>query len=184
MVDTWSVCNNQGWSRISLCLGNCLNSLSHISAHTNLCNIHIAIAGNACKVFLLNVLAACSELCNSTCLGSLGGLAACVGVNLGIVYHDVDVLAGCQHVVYAAETDIVSPSVTAEYPLGLLSQEIFILNNVSADIAVNAVQNCNQLIGSSAVQSADAKCIKPLLAGCLHLVSSLLVSHYALNLSL
>ena len=71
--------------------------------------------------------------------------------------------------VYTAETDIVSPSVTAEYPLGLLSQEIFILNNVSADIAVNAVQSCNQLIGSSAVQSADAKCIEPFLAGCLHL---------------
>ena len=71
-----------------------------------------------------------------------------------------------------------------QIPTGLLGQEIFILNNVSADVAVNTVQDSHQLIGSGSVQCAHAKCIKPFLAGCLHLFSSLLVVHNALNLSL
>ena len=60
---------------------------------------------------------------------ALEGLSACVGVNLCIEYHDVDVLAACKYVVNAAESDIVSPSVTAEYPLGFLSEEVFVLKD-------------------------------------------------------
>ena len=36
-------------------------------------------------------------------------------IHICIINHDVDVLTGCQHVVYTAEADIVSPSVTTEY---------------------------------------------------------------------
>ena len=38
--------------------------------------------------------------------------------------------------VYAAEADIVSPSVTAEYPLGLLSQVVLVCYDVLAGRAV------------------------------------------------
>ena len=39
----------------------------------------------------------------------------------------------------AAETDIISPSVAAEYPLGLLSEEILILHDIFADLTVAAL---------------------------------------------
>ena len=59
--------------------------------------------------------------------------------------------------VNTAESDIVSPSVTTEDPLGFLSQEVFILNDVFAYIAVNASSRCSyQLIGSSTVGCADS----------------------------
>ena len=122
MVDTRSVCNDQGRSRICLSLSDCLDGLVHISTHGDLCNVYIAIAHSDCsKVFLLNFFTACSELSNSTCRSSLGGLSACVGVNLSVEYHDVDILAACKYVVNTVESDIVSPSVTTEDPLGLLS---------------------------------------------------------------
>ena len=103
------------------------------------------------KIFLLHIFTACSELCNSTCRCSLGGLSACVGVNLCIEYHDVDVFAGSKNVVNTAESDIVCPSVTAEDPLGFLSKEVFVLNDVLAYWAVNSLQCGNQLVCSSAV---------------------------------
>jgi hypothetical protein len=56
--------------------------------------------------------------------GGLGALAAGVGVNLGIVHHDVDVLARGQHVVDAAEGDVVSRAVAAEYPVGFLGEQV------------------------------------------------------------
>ena len=60
-----------------------------------------------------------------------GGLSACVGVNLGIEYHYVDIFSAGKYVVNTAESDIVSPSVTTEDPLGFLSEEVFVLNDVS-----------------------------------------------------
>ena len=45
---------------------------------------------------------------------SLGGLAAGVGVHLGVEHKDVDVVARGQDVVKAAEADIVGPTVAAE----------------------------------------------------------------------
>ena len=52
----------------------------------------------------------------------LGSLSACVGVNLGIEYHDVDILAASKYMVNTAESDIVCPSVTTEDPLGFLAE--------------------------------------------------------------
>ncbi len=137
MVDTRSVSDDQGRSRICLCLSDCLYGLSHISTHGDLCYIYITIGHcDACKVFLLGLFTTSCELSDRTGLGSLGSLSTGVGVNLGIEYHDVDVFAGSKNMVNAAESDIVSPSVTTEDPLGLLSQEVFILNDVFADIAI------------------------------------------------
>ena len=81
-------------------------------------------------------------------------------------------------------SDIVSPAVAAEYPLRLLGQEIFVVNNVLAVRAVNAAKSSNQLVRSSTVQSADAEGIHPLLAGSLHFLGSVLICHNLLYLGL
>ena len=160
MVDTRSVCNDQGRSRICLSLSDCLDGLVHISTHGDLCNVYIAVAHSDCsKVFLLNFFTACSELSNSTCRSSLGGLSACVGVNLSVEYHDVDILAACKYVVNAVESDIVSPTVTTEDPLGLLSQEIFVLDDVLACRAVNVLKSSYEFVSCSTVCSTDTECI-------------------------
>ena len=144
MVDTRSVSHDQGRTRICLCLSDSLNSLSVISTHGDLSYVYIAVRHcDACKIFLLGLFTASCELSYSTSLGSLGGLTAGVGVNLGIEYHNVDVLTGSKDMVYAAEADIVSPSVTTEYPLGLLSQIVLVCYDVLAGRAVNAFQSCN-----------------------------------------
>src|SRR5699024_6260016 len=123
------------------------------------------------KVFLLRLFTACCELCCSTCLRSLGGLPACIGVNLCIEYHDVDVLAACKYVVNAAESDIVSPSVTTEYPLGFLSQQVFVLENfvLLGKVAAAAFQSCYKLVCSCSVCSPACECIKVLFRSCLYI---------------
>ena len=45
--------------------------------------------------------------------------------------------------VNTAESDIVSPSVTTEDPLGLLSQKVFVLYNILAEITVASFQSGN-----------------------------------------
>ena len=88
-------------------------------------------------------------------LCSLGSLSACVGVNLGIEYHDVDILAACKYMVNTAESDIVCPSVTTEDPLGLLSQGKSLFFRIScAFVASACFQSSYQLVGSCAVGSA------------------------------
>ena len=49
-----------------------------------------------CQILLLDVLTAGGELSDCAHVGSLGSLSAGVGVNLGIEYQDIDVLAGSQ----------------------------------------------------------------------------------------
>src|SRR5699024_9385742 len=119
VVDTRSVSNDQGRSRISLSLCDRFYGLCVVSAHSDLSNVYIAVAHcDACQVFLLHFFTACCELCNCAGRCSFGRLSACVGVNLGIEYHDVDILSACENMVNTAESDIVSPSVTTEDPLG------------------------------------------------------------------
>ena len=111
--------------------------LVEVSTHGDLCYIYIAIAHcDASQIFLLHFFTTCCELCYCTGRSSLGSLSTCIGVNLGIEYHDVDIFAACQYMVNTAESDIVSPSVTTEDPLGFLSQEVFVLDDVFACIAV------------------------------------------------
>ena len=141
MVDTWSISDDQRWSRICFCFCNCFNSLVEVSTHSNLCYVYITIAhSDGSHIFLLNLFTACSELCNSTCRCRFRRLSACVGVNFCIEYHYVDILSGSQYMVNTAEADVVCPAVTAEYPLGFLSQEVFVLNDIFAYIAVNTFQ--------------------------------------------
>ena len=117
-------------------------------------------------------------------LGRLGSLSACVGVNLGIEYHDVDILAACKYVVNTAESDIVSPSVTTEDPLGLLSQDNLCSSAISfACIASACFQSCYQLVSSCTVCSAYAEGIQPFLSSCLYFFVAFRCNR-CLNLSL
>ena len=107
-------------------------------------------------------------------LGRLGSLSACVGVNLGIEYHDVDVLAACKYMVNTAESDIVCPSVTTEDPLGLLSQGSPCSCRISLRLLASACfQSSYQLIGSCAVGSTYSVGIQPCLSCCLYICRSL-----------
>ena len=74
------------------------------------------------RVFFLVDLAGGGKLRNLAEVRGLGGLAAGVGVDLGVEDEDVDVLAGGKHVVQAAEADVVGPAVAAEDPDGLLGE--------------------------------------------------------------
>ena len=120
------------------------------------------------KIFLAGLLTTCSELCYCTGRSRLGGLSTCVGVNLGIEYHYVDVLAGSKYMIEAAEADIISPAVTTEDPLALLSEEVLILYEILGKIIGLISKCCNELIGSCTVGSADTEGIKPLLSDILN----------------
>ena len=61
--------------------------------------------------------------------------------------------------VNAVESDIVSPTVTTEDPLGLLSQEIFVLDDVLACRAVNVLKSSYEFVSCSTVCSANAECV-------------------------
>ena len=68
----------------------------------------------------------------------------------------------------AAETDIISPTITTEDPLALLSEEVLILYEILGKIVGLISKCCNELLGSCTVGSAYAESIKPLLSYILH----------------
>ena len=171
MVDTGSVSDDQGRSRICLSLCDSLYTLIHVSTHRNLSYIYIAVGhGDASQVFLLGLFSAGSKLCDCSLRSSLGGLPAGVGVYLGVEYHDVDILAGSDYVIQSAETDVVSPSVSTEYPLRLLSQEVFLLQDILGGVTSACLKSSNQLVGSRAVGCAYCEGIVPLFDGSLHIL--------------
>ena len=78
---------------IGLGLGNGLEGLSLVGAHRDLRDVDVAIGhGDLGKALLLGLLTGSRELSDLTDVGSLGGLSAGVGVNLGIEDEDVDIL--------------------------------------------------------------------------------------------
>ncbi len=148
-------------------------ALVEVSTHGDLCYIYITIAhSDRSQVFLLGLFTTSCELCYCTSRGSFGRLSTCVGVNLCIEYHDVDVFAGSKYVVNAAESDIVSPSVTTEDPLGFLSEEVFLCKDLFALVASASFQSSYQLIGCSTVGSTYSISIKPFLSCSFYICSS------------
>ena len=156
MVDTRSVCDNDGRTRIAFSFYESLHTLVVISTLCDLSNVYITIAHcDSCKVFLLNVLTSCCELSDSTGRGSLGGLTTGIGVNFGIEYKDVNILCTCKNVVNATETDVVCPTVTTEDPLGLLAEVILVVEDVLSVsiVTVASFKSSDELLGSRSVQS-------------------------------
>ena len=73
-------------------------------------------------------------------------LSAGVGVHLG-VDDDVDILAAGQHVVEAAESDIIAPTVAAEDPLALLDEAVTEFEELLADVAAAGFHQRDELVG-------------------------------------
>ena len=96
MVDAGCVGDYEGGALISLSLGDSLHKLVLIGAHADLCYVHIAVAhGHHAQILLTGTLAGSRELGDGAGRSSLGGLAAGVGVYLGIQNQYVDVLDPC-----------------------------------------------------------------------------------------
>ena len=86
--------------------------------------------------------------------------------------------------VNTAVTDIVSPSVTTEYPLGLLGQELLLLKDLLSCIGAVSFESCYQSIRSCAVLSACHEGVDPLLSGCLDVVACCLSKSLDLGLEI
>ena len=78
--------------------------------------------------------------------------------------------------VNTAESDIVSPSVTTEDPLGFLSQEIFVSNDIFTNFAFASFQSCNQFICSNTVSSTYTISIQPFLTSSFYFFRSFFAS--------
>ena len=121
---------------IGLGLGNGLEGLSLVGAHCDLRDVDVAIGhGDLGKALLLGLLTGSRELSDLTDVGSLGGLSAGVGVDLGIEDEDVDILVLGKDMVHAAEADIVGPAVAAEDPDGLLAEVILLAQDLRGQLA-------------------------------------------------
>ena len=89
---TRCIADDKRRSVVALSLTYNLHSLCRISSECNLSHIYITIThGNLCKGFLSNLFTCCGELAHLTDVGSLRSLSACVGVHLGIKYHNIDI---------------------------------------------------------------------------------------------
>ena len=82
--------------------------------------------------------------------------------------------------VNAAESDIVSPSVTTEDPLGFLSEEVFLCKDLFALVTSASFQSSYQLISCSTVGCSNSISIKPFLS-CSFYICVLTVSNDILN---
>ena len=80
--------------------------------------------GDQAKVLLRHRLAGHAELRDRAERGGFRLLAAGVGVNLGVEHEDVHIAAGGDHVVEAAESDVVGPAVAADDPDALVHQVV------------------------------------------------------------
>ena len=76
------------------------------------------------RSFLAFVLAAGGKLGDRAARRGLRHLPAGVGVHLGVEQQHINVLAGAEHVIEAAEADVVGPAIAAEDPDALAHQRV------------------------------------------------------------
>ena len=142
---------------ISFRLLDGLQGLRGVGAHGDLCHVDIAVGhGDLRQGLRLGFLTGSRELRDLTDVGSLGSLSAGVGVDLGIEDEDVDVFAGGEDMVDAAEADVVSPAVAAEDPDGLLGRGSPSWTRISApSLQASQSQYFSPLAFSSAACAAN-----------------------------
>ena len=115
--------DDERWTVVALGLAERLEELVRIGAHRDLRDVDVAVAHeDAAEVLLLCALAGVGELRHRADGRRLGRLPAGVGVDLGVHDEHVEVFAGCEHMVEAAEADVVRPAVAAEHPEGFLGE--------------------------------------------------------------
>ena len=102
-----------------------LSRLSVVGARSPLGHVDVAVGrGQHARGPSCRRLAPGGELGHRAAGRRLGGLAAGVGVDLGVQHQDVDVAPRGQHVVEAAEADVVGPAVAADDPDALADEVV------------------------------------------------------------
>ncbi len=150
LLQAGAVADDDGRAVVLLRLPEGLEGLGLVRAHGHLGHVHIAVAhGDLGEALLLHILAGSGELRHLAEVGSLGGLAAGVGVHLGVEHEHVHVLAGGEHVIESAVSDIVGPAVAAEDPHRLLGQVLLVGKDARRELG-----HLSGALGSSA-QSLD-----------------------------
>ena len=116
--DTGGIGDDQGRARIGGSFRERADRLAQIGAHGNLGHIYGAVGhGHGCQVLFGRLLAAGGKFGSGAQRGCLGSLAAGVGVDFRVQHQDIDILSAGQHMVQAAEADVVGPAVAAYDPL-------------------------------------------------------------------
>src|ERR1700733_1069871 len=102
-----------------------LDDVGVVAAHRDLRYVNVAVAnGFHGEIFSATGFAAGGEFGDGAARGGLGCLAAGVPINLCIEHQDVDVFAGAEDMVEAAEADVEGPAVAAENPNALADQVV------------------------------------------------------------
>ena len=117
MRDALAVGEDQRRSLVGLGLAEGVQRLLRVGAHGDLRDVDIAIGDRLeSEILACHPLAGARELRHGAERRRLRGLAAGVGVDLGVEDQDVDVASARQHVVEAAVADVVGPAVAADDP--------------------------------------------------------------------
>jgi GNAT superfamily N-acetyltransferase len=115
--DAVAVGDDQRGPVVGLRLAERLQRLLGVGAHRHPGHVHVAVRdGLQGQVLLARLLARRGELGDGADRRGLRGLAAGVGVHLGVEHQHVDVAARGEHVVEAAGADVVGPAVAADDP--------------------------------------------------------------------
>ncbi len=100
-----------------------LGRLQLVGTHRDLRDVGVAVrTGDRAEVLLAAALAGSRELRHRGTRCRLRCLTTRVGVDLGVQHEDVDVPTGGQHLVDAAEADVVGPTVAADDPHSLANE--------------------------------------------------------------
>ena len=186
VVDAGGISDDQ--RRSGICFGFCngFQCLLIVCTHGNLGHVNITVChGDLSQVFLFHYFTCSGKLCHLSGLGSLGGLAAGIGINFGVEYQDIDVFTAGNDVIQAAVTDIIGPAVAAEHPHGGLHQHIFhviqsgYIRFFTAGRVViqSSFQFCNQGLGSLAGSGAVILSFQPCLGSFHQAYRSIFTAH-------
>ena len=121
--DAVAVGDDQGGAVEGLGLAQGGEGLAVLRAEGDAGDVDVAVLqGHEGDVLFPGGLAAGGELGHGAHGGGLGGLAAGVGVDLGVEHEDLHVGAGGEDVVETAVADVVGPAVAADGPDGFFNQ--------------------------------------------------------------
>ena len=125
VLDAVAVRDDQRRAGEGLGLLERLHRLHVLGSHGHLSDVHVAVGhGDQAEVLLRARLATRGELRHRAARRRLRRLPAGVGVDLGVEHEHVDVSPGREHVVEAAEADVVGPAVAADDPDALADEVV------------------------------------------------------------
>ncbi|CAN3961830.1 Transcriptional regulator, partial [Dysosmobacter welbionis] len=152
LLQAGAVADDDGGAGIGLRLPQGLQGLGLVITHGHLGHIHIAVGHqDGAQVLLGHLLAAGGELGHGGGGGGLGGLAAGVGVHLGVQHQQVHIPVLGHDVIDAAEADVVGPAVAADGPDGLLGEILTVLQDIGHIFGLLALlQGGDQGVGHGA----------------------------------